>query len=463
MALKYDHHWKTIMDTMADGLMVVDPQGVIRAVNQAMATMTGYGKQELIGQSCEILCCDACFFERTEGRESYCALFSEGRIIRRKCAMRHKDGKVLHVLKNAATLKDLDGQVIGGVETLTDLHEAISKDRVISSLRRELRQKDSFQGIIGTSAPMRQVFDLISNAAPSDAPIVIYGESGTGKELVAAAIHRLGPRSKGPFVKVNCAALNESLLESELFGHVKGAFTGAERTRIGRFEAAVGGSIFLDEIGDLPLSTQVKLLRVLQEKEIEKVGDQQPVPVDVRVIAATNRDLESLMAQGSFRDDLYYRIGVIPVHLPQLRERAEDIPLLINAFVNRVRLKTGKAITGLDPAALELLRYYRWPGNVRELTNVVEHAFVLCPEGTIRPEHLPRQVRRGKAAAAASQRITTSPGPEDGELKAELLAALEATGGNKSAAARRLGISRVVLYKRLRKFNVAVAKSIRAQ
>ena len=202
---------------------------------------------------------------------------------------------------------------------------------------------------------MVQLFTLISSASQSEAPVVIYGESGTGKELVAAAIHRLSPRHQGPFIKVNSAALNESLLESELFGHVKGAFTGADRTRVGRFEAASGGDIFLDEIGDLPMSTQAKLLRVLQEKVIEKVGDHAPIPVDVRVITATNKDLHRLMAQGRFREDLFYRIGVIPIHLPPLRERREDIPLLVKTFIDRGRRKTRKPITGISEEALDML------------------------------------------------------------------------------------------------------------
>ncbi len=217
---------------------------------------------------------------------------------------------------------------------------------------------------------------------------------------MAAAIHRLSPRRQGPFIKVNSAALNESLLESELFGHVKGAFTGADRTRVGRFEAASGGDIFLDEVGDLPMATQAKLLRVLQEKIIEKVGDHAPIPVNVRVITATNKDLHRLMALGRFREDLYYRIGVIPIHLPPLRERREDIPLLVKAFIDRARRQTRKPLTGISDAALDLLTGHDWPGNVRELINVIEYAFVLCPEGVIRTEHLPATFPRKFGAPA---------------------------------------------------------------
>jgi transcriptional regulator with PAS, ATPase and Fis domain len=301
---------------------------------------------------------------------------------------------------------------------------------------------------------MGKVFDLISSAAQSDAPVVAYGESGTGKELVAMAIHRLGARRSGPFVKVNCAALNESLLESELFGHVKGAFTGADRTRVGRFEAANGGDIFLDEIGDLPLSTQVKLLRVLQEKEIEKVGDHRPITIDVRILAATNKDLSKLMEQGRFREDLYYRIGVIPIHLPPLRERREDIPLLVDAFINRLRVKSGKPIIGISREALDLLINYDWPGNIRELINAIEYGFVLCSEGEILPVHLPEQLTQGSPPQTTLRRaewLLSTAGQRD-----KVIEALAEAGGNRSKAANILGISRTTLWKRIKKYGIQV-------
>jgi PAS domain S-box-containing protein len=313
---EYSQYWKTIVDTMADGLMVVDSEGVIVSINKAMEEISGYSKGELIGKSCELLECDTCFKTRADGHDKYCALFKDGQVTRRKCTLRKKDGSRIHLFKNATVLRDSLERVIGGVETWTDLSEVVAKEKVISRLRKELSSEDGFHGILGKSPAMVQVFDLISSAAQSEAPVIIYGESGTGKELIASAIHKLGPRRKGPFIKVNCAALSESLLESELFGHVKGAFTGADRTRVGRFEAANGGDIFLDEIGDLPLSTQVKLLRVLQEKEIEKVGDHRPISIDVRILAATNQNLSTLMEENRFREDLYYRISVIPIHLP---------------------------------------------------------------------------------------------------------------------------------------------------
>ena len=456
---EYSNYLETVIDTMMDGLMVVDPEGVIISINKAMETITGYSKDELVGQPCAILDCDACFGTRAEGHDKYCALFKEGQVSRRKCMLRKKDGKPLFVHKNAAVLKDSDGRVIGGVETLTDLTEVVTKEQVISRLRRELSGDDGFHGILGKSPAMRQVFDLISSASQSEAPVIIYGDSGTGKELVASAIHKLGIRRRGPYIKVNCAALSESLLESELFGHVKGAFTGADRTRMGRFEAANGGDIFLDEIGDLPLSTQVKLLRVLQEKEIEKVGDHRPVKIDVRILAATNKDLNRLMEEGRFRQDLYYRIGVIPIILPPLQERREDIPLLVETFINRIRLKTDKPITGMSKEALDLLFHYDWPGNVRELINVIEYSFVLCHQGEIMPNHLPPRVTGEHPRVTPRRRAAQKPSGD--EERKRILQALEATGGNQSKAAEILGISRVTLWKRLKAYDIQVDRKVR--
>jgi two-component system response regulator HydG len=483
-----DQFWKTVIDTMMDGLMVVNLEGVILSANQAMEQLTGYCREELIGQPCTILKCHTCLDSVLLGNRKECELFRQGLVRRRKCTLEKKDGTPLHVMKNAAILRDRHGNVVAGVENFTDLSEVVAKERVISHLRRELSREDAshdspgkspdmmqlfiarlnqelskedgFHGIIGKSPVMVQLFTLISSASQSEAPVVIYGESGTGKELVAAAIHRLSPRHRGPFIKVNSAALNESLLESELFGHVKGAFTGADRTRVGRFEAADGGDIFLDEIGDLPLSTQAKLLRVLQEKVIEKVGDHAPITVDVRVITATNKDLHRLMAQGRFREDLFYRIGVIPVHLPTLRERREDIPLLVKTFIDRGRRKTRKPITGISEEAWGRLLAHDWPGNVRELINVIEFAFVLCPEGTIGLEHLPAPLSRKEGGRPLKSRPVDSAGRAPDERQ-RLVEAITATGGKKTEAARLLGVSRVTLWKLLKAHNIQVDKVIR--
>jgi two-component system, NtrC family, response regulator HydG len=443
----YENFWEKVINTIMEGVVVVDPRGIILSVNQAMEEITGYHRQELIGKPCALIKSDTCFASLSSGKP--CQLFQDGVIRRSKCSLARKDGSLAHVVKNAALFKDHGGQVLGGVETFTDISEMMAKERVISRLRRELSQEDGFQGIIGKSPVMLQLFSLISSAALSEAPVIIYGESGTGKELVAGAIHRLSPRSQGPFIKVNSAALNESLLESELFGHVKGAFTGADRTRVGRFEAAHTGDIFLDEVGDLPPSTQAKLLRVLQEKVIEKVGDHRPLAVDVRVISATNQDLEQLMDAGRFREDLFYRINVIPIHLPPLRNRREDIPLLVETFIERARLKSRKPIGRLSKPALELLMGYDWPGNVRELINAVEYAMVLCPEGNILPEHLPLHFAQ-KSAASGFRGTPRVPNTGKSRDKESLLKALKAAGGHRGEAAKILGVSRVTLWKWLK-------------
>ena len=442
-----------------DGLMVVDPKGVIVAVNPAMERLTGYSREELLGQSCTILNCDRCRDLKPHNSGRQCQLFRDGGVHHFRCVLTKKDGTTLPFLKNAALLRDETGLVIGAVETLTDLSEISARDQVICRLRRELHRDDGFHGFLGRAPAMLQFYQLLTSAAASDAPVVLYGESGTGKELAAAALHKLSPRARGPFIKVNSAALNESLLESELFGHIKGAFTGADRTRVGRFEAAHRGSIFLDEIGDLPLATQVKLLRVLQEKTIEKVGDQRSIPVDVRIITATNQDLQLLMERGLFREDLFFRINVIPIHLPPLRERREDIPLLVEHFLERNAAKTQKPITGLSREALETFLAYHWPGNVRELINVIDYAFVLCKEGVILPEHLPSQLA-GKRPAPARPRRTDTAGPQR-ISREELLNTLQAARGKKTKAAEMLGVSRVTLWKWLKEFEVQVETVVR--
>ena len=457
---EYSQYWQTVIETMGDGLMVVDSDGVIVSVNPAMAKLTGYEPDELVGNSCRMLNCDSCTYSRNAADGVHCELFRDGQIRRCKCTLRRRDGSPLHVMKNAAVIKDGQGNFLGGVETVTDLSEVKAKERELADLRREMAIESEFEGLVGRSPQMLALFNLVRSAAESDAPVLIQGESGTGKEMIANALHRLGPRAAGPFIKVNCASLNESLLESELFGHVKGAFTGADKTRQGRFEAAAGGDFMLDEVGDLPPHTQVKLLRVLQEKIIEKVGDHMPVPVDVRIISATNKDLMTLVGEGVFREDLFYRVAVIPIRVPSLRERRGDIPLLVETFVTRIAKRTGKAISGVSRAAMNILENYHWPGNVRELINVVEYAFVVCPGGVIQPEHLPESL--GPVLNGSCALPVSSPAP--GRLvdeRGRIIEALRATGGRKQAAADMLGISRVTLWKRINKYGIEVDSVVR--
>jgi PAS domain S-box-containing protein len=446
-----DLYWKTVVDTIQDGVMIVDTQGTIVAINRGFEEITGYRAEDILGRPCAVLSCSSCERARAPQSCHFCVMFQKGALRKQRCALTRKDGGVRHVVKNASVLKDHNGTVTGAVETLTDVTDLIDKETQIETFRRELQGEDRFLGMIGASPAMQPVFQLIANAAQSNAPVIIHGESGTGKELVAQAIHQAGRRSKQPFVKVNCAALNESLLESELFGHVKGAFTGAHRGREGRFEAANGGDIFLDEIGDLPLSTQVKLLRVLEDKIVERVGDNRPIHVDVRIISATNRDLPRLIENGRFREDFFYRINVIPIQVPPLRDRTEDIPLLAQAFFQRIRLKTGKPIETISREALTVLTDYPWPGNVRELKSAFEYAFVACTQDTIRPEHLPSAIfsANPKAVAAPVKSLSM-----DEIKKNRLSQALRQAGGNQSAAARILGISRTSVWHQLKRYGI---------
>jgi two-component system response regulator HydG len=451
-------YWKTVVNTIQDGVMIVDTDGTIVSANKALEKITGYSKQELIGKPCTILDCTICEIARECKGEKWCSLFRTGAVSMRKCELLKKGGGRTHVLKNASLLHDTDGSVMGAVETMTDINELIEKDTQIEAFRRELRTEDGFYGILGASASMQRVFDLIGNASHSDAPVIIFGESGCGKELVAKAIHTSGARRTRPFVKVNCAALTESLLESELFGHVKGAFTGAYRSREGRFEAANGGDIFLDEIGDLPLSTQVKLLRVLEEKVVERVGDNRPLHIDVRIISATNRNLKQLVDQGAFREDLFYRINVIPITVPPLRERVGDIPLLAEYFFRRIKLKNNNKIIGISNEAMRLLMAYTWPGNVRELRSAFEYAFVACQESMIQPDHLPPSVHQMPPLLVENNKKDQLPRSQ--MKKKELIEALEIAGGNQSRAAEMLGISRVTIWNRMKKYGITARKKI---
>ena len=449
-------YWKTVVDTIQDAIMIVDKGGTVVSVNKAFEEITKYTKEEIIGKSCTLLNCDRCEIVRTKDGEDWCRLFSEGNIKMSRCVLKKKDGGFVHVVKNASRLRDTLGEVIGAVETMTDISELIEKDTTIEAFRRQLQSEDGFRGILGTSAPMQRVFDLIANAAHSNAPVIIFGESGTGKELIAKAIHETGPRKDGPYIKMNCAALNESLLESELFGHVKGAYTGAYQTRKGRFEVAHGGDIFLDEIGDLPLSTQVKLLRVLEEKVIERVGDNRPIHIDARIITATNRNLKELVKLGAFREDLFYRINVIPVHVPPLRERASDIPLLAEHFFRRVQLKNDKKIRGISRDAMDTLMTYTWPGNVREMKGTFEYAFVACQGELIQSDDLPpdllqqHSVTQPPLSAAASR---------DETKKQQLIRALKKAGGNQTRAADILGVTRVTVWNRMKRYGITANRT----
>ncbi len=451
------HYSDKIINTMAEALTLIGSDGTILMVNKSFERMLGYSNKEIVGKSCAQLNCDLCDLSTGGKHHKYCQLFSYGKDVKKRCHVRKKDGTYLAVLKNASILKNEKGQDIGAVEILTDISELDRLDRTVDTLSRQLLENDSFQGIIGKSPSIQKVFELVEKAAWSESPIIIYGESGTGKELIAQAIHTLGRRKDKPFVQLNCAALNESLLESELFGHVKGAFTGAFRHRIGRFETANSGDLFLDEIGDVPMSIQVKLLRVLEQKQIERVGDHQTIPVDIRLITATNKNLEEMISRQEFREDFFFRINVIPIYIPPLRERREDISLLVDNFIRSLAKRTGKKLTGLTSESLDCMLSYSWPGNVRELKSVLEYAFVVAEEGLIKREQLPQSVlKKGKSGKATG--ILSS--PRESTERGKLVDALHRSGGNQSEAARLLGVSRVTVWNRMKKHNIDLKKTL---
>ncbi len=443
-------HWKTVVDTLQDGILVVAPDGTIQAMNPAAEKLTGYKSEELIGRSCRELDCTGCEIIGKGTGEKWCGLYARGDVRAKKCTITNKENRLVNILKNASVLRDDDGNILGAVETLTDMSEIVRKQQEIVELRKSLHLDEGYHGLFGKSIIMQSLYEMIDNVGLTDAPVMIYGESGTGKELVARAIHEVSNRNQDPFIKVNCASLNENLLESELFGHVKGAYTGADKSRIGRFEAAHGGTIFLDEIGDIPLSTQVKLLRVLEEKEIERVGDHKPIKVDVRIISATNRNLDKLLAEGNFREDLFFRISVFPLRIPFLRERREDIPAIAQNFLRQNNDKTDKKKLSMTPEAMDKLIKYEWPGNVRELRNAIEYAFVLCAGGGIEIKHLPVKIASGVKDAGKP----ASPSLRKTDRKEELIKILRETGGNRSETARRLGVSRVTVWKLMKKYSM---------
>ena len=369
------------------------------------------------------------------------------------------------VIKNASVVRDENDLILGVVETVTDLTELNQARRRAQEAAQRLAERYCMDNIYGQSHAMQQVFSAISAASASEATVLIQGESGTGKELVAGAIHYNSERKEMPLVTVNCSALTETLLESELFGHVKGAYTGANRDRRGRFEEASGGTIFLDEIGELSTFIQVKLLRVLQEREIERVGESKRRKIDIRIIAATHQDLYAKVREGLFREDLYYRLKVFPIKIPPLRERREDIPLLVDYFIETMNGKTGKQIQGISKEALHLFMDHPWPGNVRELENAIEHAFVLCNRKKIDSADLPIEIREpfrvqvcsGESFPSGLKRIL---GKKLKPNKALLLELLDECEWNKAEVARRVGLSRTAIWKYMKKWDIPLQRDI---
>ncbi len=431
---------RAILDSVNEGVFTVDLEWKLTSFNRGAEKITGITRNEAIGRPCyEVLRANIC--------EKECAIqhtITSGKpVVNATAYIINRGGKRIPVRLSTALVKDAGGNVVGGVETFQDLTQ-------IEELQKELEGKYTLEDIIGRSPVMKKIFAILPQIAQSSSTVLIHGESGTGKELFARAIHNLSDRKGERFVPVNCAALPDTLLESELFGHKAGAFTDAKRDKPGRFTLADGGTIFLDEIGDVSPAMQVRLLRVLQDQMIEPLGSIEPTPVDVRVIAATNQDLRDLISQGRFREDLYYRIRIIQLDLPRLRERREDIPLLLDHLVNKFNTRFGKNIAGVSDDVMKILMEYDYPGNVRELENIIEHAFILCRGGLIEIHHLPMEMRGiPQDTRSGIMNITLR------EMEIYMIReALHRYNGNRKKTAEQLGIDLSTLYRKMKKFDI---------
>jgi PAS domain S-box-containing protein len=434
-----------ILDSMADGVFTVDEERTIRSFSIKLEALTGVPAGTAVGRSCmEVLKGTKC--------QTDCPLswsFTHGKSVDRcQETLRPDGGRRVEVSVTTAMLHDAEGRLVGLTGAVHDRSE-------VERLRRRLHEQQAHSRIIGRSARMRDLFQLIETVSDTEATVLISGESGTGKEMVARAIHDRGVRRDKPFVALNCAALNDNLLESELFGHVRGAFTGAVSDKPGRFELAAGGTILLDEVGDTTPALQAKLLRVLQEKTFERVGDTRTRRVDVRVIAATNQDLRVLVQRGRFREDLYYRLAVVPIQLPALRERREDIPLLAQHFIDTYRPRYFKgreeAFEGISNRALALMMAYDWPGNVRELEHAIEYAMISSTTNRIERAFLPLPLRRLQPPDEPAAPVPAAPQADEDE-EAALRRALQANRWNVARTAEAFGISRTTLWRRMRRF-----------
>ncbi|HNU90436.1 MAG TPA: sigma 54-interacting transcriptional regulator [Spirochaetota bacterium] len=426
-----------ILDSIADGVFTVDMDFRITCINRAAGKILGISEEEAIGKYCyEIFHANIC--------EHSCALdetIETGRtIVNKTIYIVNASGERIPISISTALLKDENGAIIGGVETFRDISE-------VEELRRAIEEKYTSEDIVSKNKRLRELLALLPDIAESDSSVLIEGQSGTGKELVARAIHNLSARAERPIIVINCAALPESLLESELFGYKAGAFTDARRDKPGKFAAAEGGTLFLDEIGEIQPFIQVKLLRFLQEREYEPLGSLQTVKADVRIVAATNKDLLNEVHAGRFRDDLYYRLNVINISLPPLAERREDIPLLIRHFIKKYNAIKGKDVEGVSDEVINVLMEYDYPGNIRELENAIEHAFALCKESYIQLGHLPARFRGHDHSPVGHSTL------EDVE-RHYIQMALERHQANRSKAARELGIDPSTLWRKMKKFGI---------
>ncbi len=440
MSEEDDDATEIILDSIADGVFTVDRDWRITSFNRAAERITGILRQEAIGQRC----CDVFHASICETSCSLRETFETGKtVVNRAVYVVDADGNRVPISISTAVLKDKTGKLIGGVETFRDLS-------AIEQLQRELKEKYSYHDIVSKNAIMLGIFDILPGVAQSDTTVLLEGATGTGKELIARALHDLSNRNEGPFVAVNCGALPDTLLESELFGYEAGAFTDARRDKPGRFALAQKGTIFLDEIADVSSALQVRLLRVLQEKTFEPLGATESVRADVRVITATNKNLDQLIKTGEFREDLFYRINVVRITLPLLRDRKEDIPLLIDHFIRRFNSLKKMDVSDISPAALAVLVGYDYPGNIRELENIIEHAFVFCRGPIIDLDCLPDNVRPKEIESLAGM------GSMEDLEAVYLTEALRRNGFNRQKTANELGMHKTTLWRKIKKLRISI-------
>ena len=428
-----------ILNSIADGVFTVNRDFIVTSFNRAAAGITGVPRDEALGRPC-------CEVFRAEICEADCALKhtieTGDTLVNRRVYILRPDGDRVPISISTALLRNARGDVIGGVETFRDL-------TFVEELRKEIEGRYTFADMISRSHLMQDIFAILPDIAESGSTVLIEGASGTGKELLARAIHRLSPRAEEPMVAVNCGALPDTLLESELFGYMAGAFTDAKKDKPGRFAQADGGTLFLDEIGDVSQALQVRLLRVLQEGTYEPLGSTRSCKADVRVIAATNKNLADEVEAGRFRQDLYYRVNVVRIALPALKARKEDLPLLVEKFIQRMNRLRGRDISGISQSALAVLMRHDWPGNVRELENAIEHSFVLCRSGLIEPQHLPEGLR------PASPEPTPDTGQSLKQVEAQFIQdALKRNNWNRAATAKELGLHKTTLWRKIKRLGI---------
>lgn len=431
-----------ILNSIADGVLTVDNEWRITSFNPAAEIITGNRVEDVLGKQChEIMKSETC--------KTNCPLrktmASKMPIYDYEIEIINAQGKIVPISVNTALLIDEQDNIIGGIETFRDLS-------IFKKLAEELHEKYSYEKIIGKDKKMQEVYGLLETISPINTTVLITGETGTGKELVARAIHHNSPRKHKPFVKIDCSAIPETLIESELFGYMKGAFTDARADKPGKFQLADKGTIFLDEIGNIPLSVQAKLLRIIEEQTFEPLGGVKTIGVDVRIIAATNLDLQKSIAQGTFRQDLYYRINVLTVTLPPLRARSGDIPQLVNHFITVFNEKFGKAISQLSQDAMDILIDYPWPGNVRQLEHAIEHAFIHCTGRTIQTRHLPEDIKQ--KSSPLIDKLLTKENPIDEIEKEVIIEALKRNHWDREKTAKILKISRITLWRKMRKYEI---------